>query len=275
MATEPETTAPVTEPATEPTAATVAPSAQVGDADFYLPLPEFLADAVFAEGYVDDDGYINVRYDNANETAMAEFLHLCSVCGLYSREIDIPDAVSGYALHPLYQDFMAITYLEKDSGQLVVLTDYTEDFLYPEQLDAYLAYYRQEVTFPGSFGKNVAPLFCSSIGQPQAESKNGSGIDHIFHGEKHINEVYSNVSPRDLQKYVDEMILCGFGTWVVMATTNNSDDVESLVLQFTNGDVDVAVAYHLVNQSASVYYPTGGALRLLTVEEYTQYIPQK
>lgn len=277
------TTEPTTQPSTEPTAeAPTAPTTEpavveIPDAPFYLPVADTIGGASFLEAYIDEDGIINILYENGTQSALEEFLYYCAACGLYSSEGMLSGDIPGYWLYPMGIPYMALAYLEPETGYLVILSENTSNLnlLDQDQLDTYLAYYEQELSFPADYGKNVFPQFFASIGEPQPLGLQGAEVDYVFDGGAFWQEFYWDVSYEEAKKYVDEMILCGFDAWIVTGILDEENALQTTVLQLSNGDADVVLSYDAADGSAIVYYESGTMWTLLSGEDYARYIPQK
>lgn len=276
----PATTAPAeTEsPAATVPAQTVPPTTAaplVLDQPYYLPIAEFLGDAEFYDGDVDENGNILLCYSDADESAVEDLLFICTACGLFNLPVELEGYSQAYGLYAPGEAYYAITYLDAQKGLLYLEANPTDNLLYQAELDALLPYYDQELTFPAEFGKNVFPQFYASIGQSVPLGMQGSGVSHVFGGGAFWCEMYFDVSYDALRKYIDEMLLCGFDAWVVTGSLAEDKTLTKAVLQLSNGDADIVISYDAGDNSVLVYYESGTMWTILSGEDYARYIPQK
>lgn len=245
-------------------------------ASFYLPLLQTIGDAKYDRVAADGSGYANIIYNNGSLEALREYLFYCAACGLYSREVTLSNGLTVYYLHPMGVPYKGAVYLDPETSQLIINTEIIENMLEADELEAHMAYYDQELSFPASFGKNVFPQFYASINAPRPQvGRSGSEVDYVFDGGKFWNEMYWDVSYTAVRKYLDEMLLCGFETWVVTGDMDDNGALQTTVLQLSNGDADIVLTYDAADGDVSIYYESGTMWTLLDGENYTRYIPQR
>lgn len=271
-ATEP---APAPEEVTEPAAEEEAP-VTMPDTPYYIPLPETIGEATYAYDRWDEEQQIaEIYYQDADQETLEEYLYYCAACGLYASKRELEGDLTAYYLAPMGQAYWGAVYLDQEKGQLVLLTEVNDGVIGQAQLDAYLAYYEQELSFPAEFGKNVFPQFYASIGEPQPKGMIGESVDYVFDGAPFWAEMYFGVTYQEVRKYLDEMLLCGFDIWIVTAALDDNDVIQTMVLQLSNGDADVVLSYDVADEDAFIYYESGTMWTLLYGEDYVRYIPQR
>lgn len=242
----------------------------------YVPLMETLEDADLVSVEVDDEENIYLVYMPADMDTLDYLMYLYSICGIYGRETVIKDKnLMVYELCVPGTDYSGLAYLDKKDKSLIVKAPGEIEGLTQEEMEEELEYYEQEISFPAKFGKNVFPQFFASVGKSQPMGNMVSKIDYVFDGAKCWMEMYSDISYPTLQKYIREMILCGFSVEITNGAKSEDNELITTIFHFDNGDAEVIVRYDSEDGDVCVYYEPGVTYYLLSGKEYKKYIPQK
>lgn len=241
----------------------------------YAPLMDTVEDAELVYGKLTEEGTANVVYMPADEDTLDYFMYLCNICGLYGAETETEDKnLIAYELFAPGTTHRCVLCLDKEEETMIFSVP---DTLYPvlqEDVEKELEYYEQEISFPAKFGKNVFPQFFASIGKSQPMGNIVSEVDYAFDGAECWMERYSGIPYAAFQKYIFEMILCGFSIEIDGGSVKDGKLVTT-IFHFDNGDAEVIVVYDSEDETASVYYEPGVTYYLLSGKEYKKYIPQK
>ncbi len=240
---------------------------------FYFPMPSSLGGAELVDDAV-IDGTRCLMYKNADMDAVSLYLMLCPILGLYPGQVDGDDELTRFLLvHPGADFYGKLLYSESDGVLLILIP---QDALTAEDdaLSKHLEYFEQDVSFPADMGEIVFPQFFASIGL-DISSRPGRIAEGVFKDKKAWAESYSAVFYGQLQKYVDEMVLCGFEVSCVYYNGKDSDGVEEIQLLFSNGEAHILISYKPELFRVEIYYESGITWTLLSGADYARYIPQR
>jgi len=238
-------------------------------AETAIPLPETLIEAGLTDAGETDSSEIYCIYESATREDLDYFLTLCSMNGIYRKEL----AADTYVLVRPGTDFSAVIQL-KPEGYILLLLPNDCMMLTEEGFNGLIAYFTQPVSLPSGKGSNVFPEFFASIGVTQSKGT-VAPLSGYFDDMNCWTEYYSDITADDIQKYTDEMILCGFDVWVDTIAADENDEIFAYVLHLSNGDAEIVLSYFLDTKTIHVSYKPGVSYHLLSGEEYAQYIPQR
>lgn len=237
-----------------------------------LPLLDTINDAPFVQSGDSSENEIYYAYDPADADDLEYFLTLCAITGVYSYPYSIDETQQTYLLLKPGTDFAAIISYSIENGFMTVSAPRDCPATDEETLSAAIDYFLQDVALPSGNGANVMPQFYASVNS-MIVSSGTFGLNGIFDGELAWTEYYKNISFAQMDKYISEMMLCGFDVTITDFACGDDGVIDNCLYILDNGDAQIIVLY--TDDYVSVHYKPGVSYYLLSGEEYAQYIPQR
>ncbi len=230
-------------------------------ASVIIPLPSSLASAGFEDGFVDDDGVLNIYYTDAAEEDVVYYLTLCTVYGTYYKLMPGTE-VPIYCLCAPGAGVVGEVQFAEEEGVIAVFVDYVDGIAADEDLEPMLEILTMELELPANAAGNIAPQFFAVANrQPYFQSSTASSA--LFDNQLHWTEMYDEIDAQTLQFYATYMVMLGYEAQADAYVSRPEDNMEIIRLYFNNGDAEIYVDYNAADGGATVHYEPGISYFLL------------